>query len=150
MVQMNFGGLTFGKDAALKFIGEDTTGGSSNSTDETEIGEVIIPANSVYTGILIIAELEGYDGGTTNGSVTIKVRTGTSNTSTENTERRSRTLSLAEGFGDAYGHAPRICPTVFVWVTAETWTGQVYVHVTTASVDTSSTGYCLRITVLGI
>ena len=81
--------------ATLRFIGSDFTVGSiTASTTETEIGEVIVPANTVVNELIILVGVRWKDarGVSEQLTGTFRIRTGTSSTATSNTERASLVL----------------------------------------------------------
>ena len=139
-------------DKMIGFIGADTTGGEiASSTTETKIGEVIVAANSVRNRLLIIAGIRLRGGTTSALTGTFRIRTGTSATATSNTQRISKDLIVN---ADASSGQDIVGGVLMATVISsdETFTGQVYVHVTGQN-DTSHAlkiSFCDFIFVLGI
>ena len=139
-------------DKMLGYIGSDTTGGSiSSSTAETKIGEVIVSANSVRNRLLIIAGVRMTNQATSALISTFRIRTGTSATATSNTQRISKTLQIIPNASDGQGISGAILMAT-VTSSDETFTGQVYVHVTgeNDASHASKIATCDFIFVLGI
>lgn len=109
-------------DALLQYVGDDQTGATAdNTTTETEIGEVYIPANTVSTRVIIFASIR-LDGAT-GENTTIRIRTGTNSSGPSNTTRKSQTISYTDN-GDYY------MSMYITLTTEENWTTDTYVHVT--------------------
>lgn len=119
-------------DKMVGFIGSDVVGGSiASSITETKIGEVIVAANSARNRLLIIAgvRLQALASSTAD-TTTFRIRTGTSATATSNTQRISKTLQQNT---DASGTGAGVVGAILmasVTSSDETFTGQIYVHVT--------------------
>ena len=130
-------------DKLLTFLGEDNTGTSTSSTSETEIGEVIVSANTARNRIIILASVESNAG---NALVTavFRIRTGISSTATNNTTRESINL-LVVNTATSGGF---LLATIIS--SDETFTSDFFVHLTVihsgAGIGTST---CNRIIVLG-
>ena len=141
-------------DKLMTFIGVDDTGGNiSNSTTETKIGEVIIPANSARARFIIIAGIRielGAASDTNTG--TFRIRTGTSATATSNTQRKSLTLQVSTGTGSIGQDINGTIIMATIITTDEVFTGQIYVHITGKNSITNANAIsrCDFVYVLGI
>lgn len=110
--------------ALLQHIGSDQTGGSiANSTTETEIGEVQVPANKIGSGVLVIAT--GKFIANQDDSTTITLYGGTSTTGTSNTEFKAITRNV-----NGAGGEDTMSWTVVFWVTGLTWSSLNYINIT--------------------
>lgn len=128
--------------------GSDLTLGSNATQNEVEIAEVLIPANTVTTGVVIMASgyVSGFEANYNIG--TIKLRTGTNASGPSNTLRATITRSLK---GDGSSEHGKIGWSLSWVLTAEeTWSGNVYVHITgqNSSATSPSIG-CETLVVLG-
>ena len=136
-------------DKMVAYIGSDSTGGTNpSSTSETKIGEVIIPANSARNRFLIIAAVGFLNGNSVVGATgNVRIRTGTSVTATSNTERKITHFTIGTINIDMGGFIMTTITT-----SNETFTGQIYVHVTGENNVNASNVYCKceSIYVLGI
>ena len=136
-------------DAVVNITESDQTGGSiTSSTTETKIGEVIFNANTTINGILIM--VSGKAKGTTAGSTTstIKLYSGTNATFGSNTLRKTITRTTKNDHGlEENGW------TIFYVLTSEeTWTGNVYIHITGTNSNSSANNYvtCESVVIIGI
>ena len=112
-------------DRVPVFVGEDLTGGSiASSTTETQLAQVIIPADTVIEYITIRIEGEVWADSTNNGG-TLKVYLGTSATFGSNTVKRTKLVTAIASSG-----AGRNNFFFELRNTDQTFTGQVYVQVT--------------------
>lgn len=124
---------------------QDQTGGSvSNTTTETEVGEVLIPANTVKGGVMIVATGKGKSN-FSSATFTIRLRTGTSATGTSNTVRKTITRDDIDNTSQGW-------TITYILSSEETWTTDTYVHITSqcSTSSSTSTGTCESITVLGL
>lgn len=150
-------------DKLLTYLGEDNTGTSTTSASETEIGEVTVTANTARNRVIIFASVSV--SGNTNavtGTITsaiIRIRTGTSATAANNTERESITTTTSHnvtGGGVSSGSSGvNRSNMIIATITSsdETFTSNFFVHVTSIITnigDATSTVTCNRILVLGI
>lgn len=80
----------------------DAYGSVSNSTSETEIGEISVGADECSAGMVVIAVVQVRIPGGTNVGTTLRLRTGTSDTATSNTERLSVSRHIQDDTGATY------------------------------------------------
>lgn len=145
-------------DAGLfGWVGSDTTGGSvGNSSTETGIGQVIVPANTVNNRLLIFATVRLENTTTTSSTLgsTFRIRTGTSATPSSNTERESLVINFRCTSGGTPVSTGIFGGFIMTTVTSaqETFTGQVYVDVTASNDDANANlvAYCDNVYVIGI
>jgi len=117
-------------DAAVNITAADQTGGSiGNSTTETMLGEVILPAGTAIGGVLVIVtgkvtcpQVEIYSANT--GS--IKLYSGTNAGFGDNDVRK--TISRAPRFRNNISNGG--FTLIYTLTSEETWTGEVYIQVT--------------------
>jgi len=144
----------------FKYIGSTLTQGSANlntiGTTETELVELNISGNDAYSAVIIMANVIG-NAVNNDGSpkaCNFKLRTGTSDTATSNTERQALDFSLGVKNGDASA-TPTYGGGAFMYVITssdETLTNDWKVHVTVVSDGNagSGTGYCESIIAIGV
>lgn len=126
-------------EECFKYLGSDQTAANSTSTSETELGEVTIPANTVTSGVLVIAT-----GSATAAPFTFKLRAGTSATATSNTQYKSITRTAQAGSPDS-----QTGWTIVYYINDLTWSSTNYVHITGTRTGGSATnGTCESIEVL--
>ena len=123
-------------------VKSDQTGGSYDGTAETKIGEVLVSANDVSNGVLIIAT-GLFDPSISTPNVDVRLRTGTSATATSNTLRK--TINRVAGHPDQTAWT-----IVFALTTEEDWTTDTYIHITSQSSNITSNNICESIVVTSI
>ncbi len=110
-------------DVTIKSILQDQTAGTvSGTTNETEIGEVQIPANEVDSGVLVFATGTGKE--FNNNNSTIKLYGGTSATATNNTLFKTITRNFPN-IGNKVG-----AWAIVYWVTGLTWSSVNFINIT--------------------
>ncbi len=118
--QLNQGYFNGIFDVTIKSVLQDQTGGTiDNSTTETEIGEVSIPANEVDSGVFVIAT------GTTAGNSdthTVRLYGGTSATGTTNTKFKEIVVT---NIGNEQSRW-----TIVYWITGLTWSSINLINIT--------------------
>lgn len=130
-------------DKLLTYIGSALTAASTTSSTEVELSEVTVSANSVRTGVLVIASLKG------KGAVTQNfiLRIGESTTATSNTNAKQVSISPSND-----SSTPEVGHTIMYWYTGATWTNTNYVTITgyQGAGGPSNGTVCESLIVLGI
>lgn len=142
-------------NSLLTYLGEDNTGTSTSSTSETEIGEVVVSANTARARVIIFASVtfNGVQADGSPASSTFRIRTGTNSSAPSNTEREL--ISLTQG-NDKEGSTQegKAGALLIATITSidETFTNDFNVHITAINSGTGGTkiSKCERILVLGI
>ena len=112
---------------------DQTDGSATNTTTETEIGEVLVSANEVATGVVVIATgnfFASFDAPHTE----VRLRTGTSNTATSNTVRKTIEREVR--------NQKTGWTLVYVLTSEENWTTDTYIHITAENSYASATCSC--------
>ena len=138
----NDGDILSAANLFKKVYSDITTATWDNSqTAAAEEKAYKIPADTVSTGILIMVSWS-YSSGSSDGSSTMQIWTGTSATFSENDSRLSQNMSKAVGN----------VSSAIIWLEAEeTWTGDVYVQLSGhASAAGSSNSVIKTFTILGV
>lgn len=148
-------GNALSEEHLFKFIAADVEG-TSTETAETELATVQVPANSISKGILIMAEIQGFNAGgvddLVNGDFTVRV--GTNSSVLSNGAVRTHTLNVGEGRDSATAAAVYILPCrqsgmIIFFDTTLTKTSLNYVSVSGEAKGTDDTVVCKQLIVLG-
>lgn len=133
-------------DVNVGYTDSDTSSASSSNMLETEIGEVTIPANTIETGVFVIAQIRWDQAGIVGHDIgTFRLRIGSSGTATSNTLVNTCILRGHNATNVLIGGV------LIGYYTGATWSSTNYAHVTVAtSGGSGETGYCDYITVLKI
>ena len=111
-------------NAVFKHLDSDQTGGSiTGATNETEIGEVTIPANKVTNGVLVTATGSCAGGGSGGGNVLAKLRAGTSTTGSGNALYKTATRIFLTDINTTQGWA------IVYYIDDLTWSSTNYVNI---------------------
>lgn len=127
--------------------------GSTSSTSETEIGEAVVNANDVYSGIFILVHLKITLPASGKATQTVKIRVGESGTATSNT--LVDTYSYDKDQSGANDPVTVVTSqTIHAWYTGATWSNSNFVHITGdatgSDLGNEGTAEVVKIDVIGI
>lgn len=137
-------------NALMTYLGSDLTQGSTSSASESIIGSVTISADSVRTGIIIMASVKFTPGAGLDRQGSFKIRVGTDASVPTNNTQISGTLTI--GSATANGSNIQVGGSLMGYDASQTWTGTVYVQIT-GNVSSTGSGvacYCENLVVMGI